>query len=387
MKNDNLLESIKNAIADGNHVEARTLLRVALKEPTAEIYHLASQVALNDQQRQSFLSKAKQMDFSTPPATQLHIKQQILPKSISTPLPEKRQKPAVKFQDTSIWKWIQGRFPKALLFGFWGFLFSSVGTAVIMLVSDNWAYFTLHHYVSMYIFISVAWAITSVIVTSANVKFSETAKAVTLFGLFGVFVFVMPKVGLFFSDSTFNNPNNISHIINEGYLFGLAIVPCAILTQSLFHVKFQTRNEFSVSRIGNAIKFGGIGLALYCLGIIVIFIFYYAPQMDTFHFQYIIRSMAFVTFLWIVVGLFTFIQSDSNIKTLVAGLGIGIYGLMIHVFYDRTFIFISVPATRSSVEAALIYIDICTYYYGLGLAFCAFSFLASPLLLTKRQVR
>jgi hypothetical protein len=109
--------------------------------------------------------------------------------------------------------------------------------------------------------------------------------------------------------------------------------------------------------------------------------------MDTFHFQYIIRSMAFVTFLWIVVGLFTFIQSDSNIKTLVAGLGIGIYGLMIHVFYDRTFIFISVPATRSSVEAALIYIDICTYYYGLGLAFCAFSFLASPLLLTKRQVR
>jgi hypothetical protein len=64
MKNDNLLESIKNAIADGNHEEARTLLRVALKEPTAEIYYLASQVALNDQQRQSFLKKADEIASS-----------------------------------------------------------------------------------------------------------------------------------------------------------------------------------------------------------------------------------------------------------------------------------------------------------------------------------
>lgn len=67
MKNDNLLESIKNAIANGNHEEARTLLRVALKEPTAEIYYLASQVALNDQQRQSFLTKAEEIDSSHSP--------------------------------------------------------------------------------------------------------------------------------------------------------------------------------------------------------------------------------------------------------------------------------------------------------------------------------
>jgi hypothetical protein len=57
MSNDNLVESIKSAIADGNYEEARTLLRVALKEPTAEIFHLAAQVALNEQQRVSFLQK------------------------------------------------------------------------------------------------------------------------------------------------------------------------------------------------------------------------------------------------------------------------------------------------------------------------------------------
>lgn len=62
MNDDNLLESIKSAITDGNYEEARTLLRVALKEPTAEIYYLASQVALNDQQRQIFLNKAKEIE-------------------------------------------------------------------------------------------------------------------------------------------------------------------------------------------------------------------------------------------------------------------------------------------------------------------------------------
>jgi hypothetical protein len=62
MSNDSLIESIKSAIADGNHEEARTLLRVALKDPTAEIYYLASQVALNEQQRQSFLNKASSLE-------------------------------------------------------------------------------------------------------------------------------------------------------------------------------------------------------------------------------------------------------------------------------------------------------------------------------------
>jgi hypothetical protein len=59
MSEGSLMEAIKSAIADGNHEEARTLLRVALKEPTAEIYYLASQVALNEQQRQSFLKRAE----------------------------------------------------------------------------------------------------------------------------------------------------------------------------------------------------------------------------------------------------------------------------------------------------------------------------------------
>lgn len=67
MSNDSLIQSIKSAIADGKHEEARILLRVALKEPTAEIYYLASQVALNEQQRQSFIKKAKEINSSYSP--------------------------------------------------------------------------------------------------------------------------------------------------------------------------------------------------------------------------------------------------------------------------------------------------------------------------------
>ncbi|MBX3086385.1 MAG: hypothetical protein KF716_32410 [Anaerolineae bacterium] len=55
-------EEIKNAIDSFDIERARTLLREALKNPDAETYYLASQVALNDEQKTEFLTKALNLD-------------------------------------------------------------------------------------------------------------------------------------------------------------------------------------------------------------------------------------------------------------------------------------------------------------------------------------
>lgn len=54
---------IRNAIAINDFERARDLLRQALREsPDAETYYLASQVALSDEQKREFLSKALERD-------------------------------------------------------------------------------------------------------------------------------------------------------------------------------------------------------------------------------------------------------------------------------------------------------------------------------------
>ncbi|MCE7946963.1 MAG: hypothetical protein DYG88_05990 [Chloroflexi bacterium CFX4] len=51
------------AIATYDHERARDLLRKAIREnPTAEVYYLASQVALNNTQKKDFLKKAVALD-------------------------------------------------------------------------------------------------------------------------------------------------------------------------------------------------------------------------------------------------------------------------------------------------------------------------------------
>jgi hypothetical protein len=59
--NNALILSIKSAIASSDVDQARILLRKALKNPTSEIYELASQVALNNEQKRSFLKKAQEL--------------------------------------------------------------------------------------------------------------------------------------------------------------------------------------------------------------------------------------------------------------------------------------------------------------------------------------
>lgn len=56
------LDTIRLAIEDGDISGARTLLREALRNPTAETYYLASLVALNNTQRNDFLHKALELD-------------------------------------------------------------------------------------------------------------------------------------------------------------------------------------------------------------------------------------------------------------------------------------------------------------------------------------
>lgn len=54
---------IREAIDNFETERARDLIREALKEnPTAEVYYLASQVAMNDYQRRKFLSQALELD-------------------------------------------------------------------------------------------------------------------------------------------------------------------------------------------------------------------------------------------------------------------------------------------------------------------------------------
>lgn len=57
-----LIRQIRSAIQASDHEKARMLLKDALKNPTAEIFFLASQAALNDQQRETFLEKALDLD-------------------------------------------------------------------------------------------------------------------------------------------------------------------------------------------------------------------------------------------------------------------------------------------------------------------------------------
>jgi hypothetical protein len=54
----NLNVQIRAAIDAFDVTGARELLREALKEPDAETYYLASQVALNDEQKRQFLEKS-----------------------------------------------------------------------------------------------------------------------------------------------------------------------------------------------------------------------------------------------------------------------------------------------------------------------------------------
>ena len=56
------VKEIKSAIESGEKEKARELLRESLKNPDGEIYHLAAQVALNERQREVFLSKARDFE-------------------------------------------------------------------------------------------------------------------------------------------------------------------------------------------------------------------------------------------------------------------------------------------------------------------------------------
>jgi tetratricopeptide (TPR) repeat protein len=57
-----LNERIAQAISNGETSLARELLREAIKEPTAETYYLASQVAIDSAQSREFLEKAVELD-------------------------------------------------------------------------------------------------------------------------------------------------------------------------------------------------------------------------------------------------------------------------------------------------------------------------------------
>lgn len=56
------LDKIRHAIECADVEEARDLLRDALRDPSADIYYLASRVALNDAQKVQFLEKALELD-------------------------------------------------------------------------------------------------------------------------------------------------------------------------------------------------------------------------------------------------------------------------------------------------------------------------------------
>jgi predicted nucleic-acid-binding Zn-ribbon protein len=56
-----IISDVKIAIDNSDHETARKLLKYPLKDPTAETYFLAAQVALNEQQRKSFLKKAQEL--------------------------------------------------------------------------------------------------------------------------------------------------------------------------------------------------------------------------------------------------------------------------------------------------------------------------------------
>ncbi|MBK9778621.1 MAG: hypothetical protein IPP55_00990 [Anaerolineales bacterium] len=62
MSTKRILE-IKESIAINDVSKARKLISVALKnQPDADIYYLASQVALDDNQKKEFLNKALELD-------------------------------------------------------------------------------------------------------------------------------------------------------------------------------------------------------------------------------------------------------------------------------------------------------------------------------------
>lgn len=72
MPNSDLTTAIRDAIDAFDFEQARKLLKEALKEPSAEIYYLASQVALDEVQKNRFLEKSLDLDpFYTPASRDL----------------------------------------------------------------------------------------------------------------------------------------------------------------------------------------------------------------------------------------------------------------------------------------------------------------------------
>lgn len=69
---DEQMQQIYEALQESDFERARELLKVALQNPTPEIYYCAAQAALNKQQKKSFLEKALALDpFYTPAAESL----------------------------------------------------------------------------------------------------------------------------------------------------------------------------------------------------------------------------------------------------------------------------------------------------------------------------
>lgn len=68
---------IRQAIDSFDIELARVLLREALKNPTAEVYYYAYEVAISDRQRRDFLSKALELDPGYPPAVDAMRKMQV----------------------------------------------------------------------------------------------------------------------------------------------------------------------------------------------------------------------------------------------------------------------------------------------------------------------
>ncbi|NWJ47282.1 MAG: hypothetical protein HXX08_15575 [Chloroflexi bacterium] len=79
---ENTIDEIQQAIEAGEIERARLLLRDALKQPDAKIYYLASKVALNENQRQSFLQKAIELDPQYAEGNQT-LEQQVNPVAVA----------------------------------------------------------------------------------------------------------------------------------------------------------------------------------------------------------------------------------------------------------------------------------------------------------------
>ena len=178
MKNDNLIDAIKSAIEDGNHEEARTLLRVALKEPTAEVYYLASQVALNEQQRLSFLNKASSIESGN---SLFDINRVSNDKTPTKPRSRKMNQSARSNSNITYRKVVNGIL--------WGVLFFSVGyivTYALLGEADFKGIMQLDSYYLASIYIILPWFIAGYFQKGQKGNPFDVFLVALLFGVIGM---------------------------------------------------------------------------------------------------------------------------------------------------------------------------------------------------------